>query len=163
MYNCFFNHLCIFWSIVTKPSCSINFSGGSIANMFAMNLARHKRCPDIKEKGLFSCQRLVAFTSEQVGAGFKSCQVNARGGLLGRECSGNALQFLIWIGDIKFLLFSRMVAEKKGSKIMVANTSCPLGCCFSVEGLICIRWKICLQMCPVKFSIYFGICLFLGI
>ncbi|XP_072030360.1 cysteine sulfinic acid decarboxylase-like isoform X2 [Amphiura filiformis] len=39
--------------------------GGSIANMYAMNLARYKHCPDIKEKGLFSCQRLALFTSEQ--------------------------------------------------------------------------------------------------
>ncbi|OUS30061.1 glutamate decarboxylase ['Osedax' symbiont bacterium Rs2_46_30_T18] len=39
-------------------------SGGSQANLIAMLLARHKRCPDIKTKGLQG-QTLVAFVSDQ--------------------------------------------------------------------------------------------------
>lgn len=39
--------------------------GGSIANMYALNIARYKRCPDIKTKGLYCSGRLVMFTSEQ--------------------------------------------------------------------------------------------------
>ncbi|XP_048366740.1 acidic amino acid decarboxylase GADL1 [Sphaerodactylus townsendi] len=39
--------------------------GGSVSNMYAMNLARYKYCPDIKEKGLSGMPRLVLFTSEE--------------------------------------------------------------------------------------------------
>lgn len=41
-------------------------SGGSVSNMYAMNLARYKFCPEIKEKGLSGLPRLVLFTSEEV-------------------------------------------------------------------------------------------------
>lgn len=34
--------------------------------MYAMNLARYKFCPEIKEKGLSGLPRLVLFTSEEV-------------------------------------------------------------------------------------------------
>ncbi|XP_030054046.1 cysteine sulfinic acid decarboxylase isoform X2 [Microcaecilia unicolor] len=37
--------------------------GGSISNMFAMNLARYRRYPDCKQKGLWALPKLVAFTS----------------------------------------------------------------------------------------------------
>ncbi|KAM5188186.1 acidic amino acid decarboxylase GADL1 isoform 5-T5 [Callospermophilus lateralis] len=39
--------------------------GGSVSNMYAMNLARYKYCPDIKEKGLFGLPRLTLFTSAE--------------------------------------------------------------------------------------------------
>uniref|UniRef100_A0A7M4EA87 Glutamate decarboxylase like 1 n=1 Tax=Crocodylus porosus TaxID=8502 RepID=A0A7M4EA87_CROPO len=39
--------------------------GGSVSNMYAMNLARYKYCPEIKEKGLSGLPRLVLFTSEE--------------------------------------------------------------------------------------------------
>ncbi|XP_064907685.1 acidic amino acid decarboxylase GADL1 isoform X3 [Columba livia] len=39
--------------------------GGSVSNMYAMNLARYKFCPEIKEKGLSGLPRLVLFTSEE--------------------------------------------------------------------------------------------------
>lgn len=39
--------------------------GGSISNMFAMVLARYKKCPEIKRKGTSNFQ-LVAFTSQEV-------------------------------------------------------------------------------------------------
>lgn len=42
------------------------FAGGSVSNMYAMNLARYKFCPEIKEKGLSGLPRLVLFTSEEV-------------------------------------------------------------------------------------------------
>ncbi|XP_043280791.1 cysteine sulfinic acid decarboxylase [Venturia canescens] len=38
--------------------------GGSMANGYAINLARHKKCPNIKETGLSDLSRLVVFTSE---------------------------------------------------------------------------------------------------
>lgn len=41
-------------------------TGGSVSNMYAMNLARYKYCPDIKERGLSGMPRLVLFTSEEV-------------------------------------------------------------------------------------------------
>lgn len=41
-------------------------AGGSVSNMYAMNLARYKFCPEIKEKGLSGLPRLVLFTSEEV-------------------------------------------------------------------------------------------------
>lgn len=40
--------------------------------MYAMNLARYKFCPEIKEKGLSGLPRLVLFTSEEVKAKQKS-------------------------------------------------------------------------------------------
>ncbi|NXL49993.1 GADL1 decarboxylase, partial [Podilymbus podiceps] len=39
--------------------------GGSVSNMYAMNLARYRFCPEIKEKGLSGLPRLVLFTSEE--------------------------------------------------------------------------------------------------
>uniref|UniRef100_A0A672NPP4 Glutamate decarboxylase 2 n=1 Tax=Sinocyclocheilus grahami TaxID=75366 RepID=A0A672NPP4_SINGR len=38
--------------------------GGAISNMYAMLLARYKMFPEVKEKGMSSVPRLVAFTSE---------------------------------------------------------------------------------------------------
>ncbi|XP_022082482.1 cysteine sulfinic acid decarboxylase-like isoform X2 [Acanthaster planci] len=48
-----------------KSGDGIFCPGGSIANMYALNIARYKRCPEIKQKGLYNSPRLVAFTSEQ--------------------------------------------------------------------------------------------------
>ncbi|XP_009955987.1 PREDICTED: acidic amino acid decarboxylase GADL1-like [Leptosomus discolor] len=42
--------------------------GGSVSNMYAINLARYKFCPEIKEKGLSGLPRLVLFTSEEVNS-----------------------------------------------------------------------------------------------
>jgi hypothetical protein len=42
------------------------FSGGSVSNMYAMNLARYKYCPDIKEKGMSGLPRFTLFTSAEV-------------------------------------------------------------------------------------------------
>ncbi|XP_055985577.1 acidic amino acid decarboxylase GADL1 isoform X1 [Sorex fumeus] len=39
--------------------------GGSVSNMYAMNLARYKHYPDIKEKGLTGLPRLILFTSAE--------------------------------------------------------------------------------------------------
>ncbi|CAN9514030.1 unnamed protein product [Ophioblennius macclurei] len=40
-------------------------AGGSISNMYAMNLARYHYCPDIKELGLSAAPRFVVFTSQE--------------------------------------------------------------------------------------------------
>ena len=48
---------------VTGPVCPL---GGAISNMYAMLLARFKMFPEVKEKGMSSVPRLVAFTSEHV-------------------------------------------------------------------------------------------------
>ncbi|KAK6491692.1 acidic amino acid decarboxylase GADL1-like isoform X1 [Huso huso] len=39
--------------------------GGSVSNMYAVNLARYKNCPNIKDEGLSGMPRLVMFTSEE--------------------------------------------------------------------------------------------------
>lgn len=46
-----------------RPVCPL---GGAISNMYAMLLARFKMFPEVKEKGMSSVPRLVAFTSEHV-------------------------------------------------------------------------------------------------
>ncbi|XP_072015152.1 cysteine sulfinic acid decarboxylase-like [Amphiura filiformis] len=48
-----------------KSGDGIFCPGGSVANVYAMNVARHKMFPDIKKKGLSGHQRLILFTSEQ--------------------------------------------------------------------------------------------------
>ncbi|KAG8010350.1 Acidic amino acid decarboxylase GADL1, partial [Nibea albiflora] len=40
-------------------------AGGSMSNMYAVNLARYRHCPDIKEDGLSAAPRLVMFTSQE--------------------------------------------------------------------------------------------------
>ncbi|XP_070690847.1 acidic amino acid decarboxylase GADL1-like [Pempheris klunzingeri] len=40
-------------------------AGGSMSNMYAVNLARYHHCPDIKEVGLSAAPRLVIFTSQE--------------------------------------------------------------------------------------------------
>lgn len=39
--------------------------GGSLSNMYAVNLARFQHCPDIKEQGMSASPRLVLFTSQE--------------------------------------------------------------------------------------------------
>ncbi|XP_005472410.1 acidic amino acid decarboxylase GADL1 isoform X3 [Oreochromis niloticus] len=39
--------------------------GGSLSNMYAVNLARYRYCPDFKEVGMFSAPRLVILTSQE--------------------------------------------------------------------------------------------------
>ncbi|XP_037532395.1 acidic amino acid decarboxylase GADL1 [Nematolebias whitei] len=39
--------------------------GGSMSNMYAVNLARYRFCPDLKEVGLYSAPRLVLLTSQE--------------------------------------------------------------------------------------------------
>lgn len=40
--------------------------GGSISNMYGMTVARYKKFPDIKSKGLWGLPQMVAYTSEDV-------------------------------------------------------------------------------------------------
>lgn len=40
--------------------------GGSTSNMYAMNLARYKLHPEVKNQGLWSLPRLTIFTSPEV-------------------------------------------------------------------------------------------------
>ncbi|XP_030015110.1 acidic amino acid decarboxylase GADL1 [Sphaeramia orbicularis] len=40
-------------------------AGGSLSNMYAVNLARYHHCPDVKELGLSAVPRLVLFTSQE--------------------------------------------------------------------------------------------------
>ncbi|KAI3361513.1 hypothetical protein L3Q82_013659 [Scortum barcoo] len=40
-------------------------AGGSMSNMYAVNLARYRHCPDIKEAGLSAAPRLVILTSQE--------------------------------------------------------------------------------------------------
>ncbi|XP_044064037.1 acidic amino acid decarboxylase GADL1-like isoform X2 [Siniperca chuatsi] len=40
-------------------------AGGSMSNMYAVNLARYSHCPDIKEVGLSAAPRLVIFSSQE--------------------------------------------------------------------------------------------------
>lgn len=47
--------------------CDVCPIGGSLSNMYAVNLARYHHCPDIKELGLSAVPRLVLFTSQEVG------------------------------------------------------------------------------------------------
>uniref|UniRef100_A0AAX7U2G0 Glutamate decarboxylase like 1 n=1 Tax=Astatotilapia calliptera TaxID=8154 RepID=A0AAX7U2G0_ASTCA len=39
--------------------------GGSLSNIYAVNLARYRYCPDFKEVGMFSAPRLVILTSQE--------------------------------------------------------------------------------------------------
>ncbi|CAB1312487.1 unnamed protein product [Coregonus sp. 'balchen'] len=41
--------------------------GGTMSNMYAMNLARYRAFPEVKLKGLWALPRLAVFTSQQVG------------------------------------------------------------------------------------------------
>uniref|UniRef100_A0A3Q4M9X0 Glutamate decarboxylase-like protein 1-like n=1 Tax=Neolamprologus brichardi TaxID=32507 RepID=A0A3Q4M9X0_NEOBR len=40
--------------------------GGSLSNIYGVNLARYRYCPDFKEVGMFSAPRLVILTSQEV-------------------------------------------------------------------------------------------------
>lgn len=53
-------HLCF------NTLCAAFCPGGSMSNMYAVNLARYRHCPDIKEDGLSAAPRLVMFTSQEV-------------------------------------------------------------------------------------------------
>uniref|UniRef100_A0AAX7VNJ7 Glutamate decarboxylase like 1 n=1 Tax=Astatotilapia calliptera TaxID=8154 RepID=A0AAX7VNJ7_ASTCA len=48
-----------------KHLLRFSLPGGSMSNMYAVNLARYRCCPDIKENGLSAAPRLVMFTSQE--------------------------------------------------------------------------------------------------
>ena len=41
-------------------------AGGAISNLYAVAVARHKYCPEIKTKGMSGQRRMIIFTSEHV-------------------------------------------------------------------------------------------------
>lgn len=49
--------------------------GGSVSNMYAMNLARYQLLPDVKRQGLFGLPRLNVFTSSEVRNGHHTVSV----------------------------------------------------------------------------------------
>ena len=53
--------------LATTPSFPV--TGGSISNMYAVNLARYQRYPDCKQRGLRALPPLALFTSKEVGRG----------------------------------------------------------------------------------------------
>lgn len=54
---------------MTPPSgyLPLPATGGSISNMYAVNLARYQRYPECKQRGLRALPPLALFTSEEVG------------------------------------------------------------------------------------------------
>lgn len=53
---------------------NIAFSGGSMSNIYAMNVARYYKHPEVKTKGLCGLQKqLSMFTSEKVNFCFMFC------------------------------------------------------------------------------------------
>ena len=46
-----------------SPSCVV---GGSFMNILAVNIARHKACPEIKSAGLYGQKRLKIYVSAEV-------------------------------------------------------------------------------------------------
>lgn len=40
--------------------------GGTISNIYALMLARHRKFPKIKEEGMYGGQKMVVYTSAQV-------------------------------------------------------------------------------------------------
>ncbi|XP_048733038.2 cysteine sulfinic acid decarboxylase-like [Ostrea edulis] len=48
-----------------KDGDAIFTPGGSIANMYALNVARYKRYPDVKSKGVYGLPKLCVLTSEK--------------------------------------------------------------------------------------------------
>lgn len=53
-------------------------AGGSISNMYAMNVARYHRFPDCKRRGLWALPRLAVFTSKEVQlGGVLGCWISA--------------------------------------------------------------------------------------
>lgn len=53
---------------VTQVSSSPS-AGGSISNMYAMNVARFHRFPESRQKGNWALPRLALFASQEVGRG----------------------------------------------------------------------------------------------
>lgn len=58
LQSCFWQ-LLLFLGLLSPP-------GGSMSNMYAVNLARYRYCPDFKEIGIYASPRLVMLTSQEV-------------------------------------------------------------------------------------------------
>ena len=58
----------VFLGVVTsiKIDSDFEFSGGSVANMYGMNVARYYQFPDIKTDGMYGLPRLIVLTSDHV-------------------------------------------------------------------------------------------------
>lgn len=51
---------------INTQLCDVCPPGGSMSNIYAVNLARYRYCPNIKEDGLYAAERLVILTSQEV-------------------------------------------------------------------------------------------------
>ena len=58
MYNCTMLNICL--------KLSFCIVGGSFMNILAVNIARHKACPEIKTAGLYGQKRLKIYVSAEV-------------------------------------------------------------------------------------------------
>lgn len=47
-------------------TCDSFIEGGTISNIYALMLARHRKFPNIKEEGMYGGQKMVVYTSAQV-------------------------------------------------------------------------------------------------
>ena len=63
--NVLFRKLCLTWS--KKNHVFYISTGGSMGNIYAVNVARYRRYPEVKTKGMGILQKqLCMFTSEKV-------------------------------------------------------------------------------------------------
>ena len=59
-------NFCSYIVVILTNEFILNDSGGSMANMYGMVLARFKKFPEVKIKGVGGIGELVAFTSQEV-------------------------------------------------------------------------------------------------
>lgn len=82
-------------------------AGGSVSNMYAMNLARYKFYPEVKEKGLSGLPRLALFTSEEVKTKqkafcalfFKGCEIMSLEYLMGHWCNKFVISAILELSE----------------------------------------------------------------
>uniref|UniRef100_A0A3B4ZZ16 Glutamate decarboxylase 2 n=1 Tax=Stegastes partitus TaxID=144197 RepID=A0A3B4ZZ16_9TELE len=112
--------------------------GGAISNMYAMLLARFKMFPEVKEKGMSSVPRLVAFTSEHDTQTLHYC------------CTLTIPMFLLSSG-FSSLVFQSHFSIKKGAAALGIGTESVI--CIKADerysrvSIIFHRWEIIDQGC----------------
>ncbi|MGH0188036.1 UNVERIFIED_CONTAM: hypothetical protein FKN15_027653 [Acipenser sinensis] len=67
--------------------------GGSISNLYAMNLARYRAFPEVKQRGLWAVPRLAVFTSKEVAPTIKERMVKKGSMMVGYQPHQDKVNF----------------------------------------------------------------------
>uniref|UniRef100_A0A8C8JNR1 Cysteine sulfinic acid decarboxylase n=1 Tax=Oncorhynchus tshawytscha TaxID=74940 RepID=A0A8C8JNR1_ONCTS len=90
--------------------------GGTMSNMYAMNLARYRAFPEVKLKGQWALPRLAVFTSQEVGENnFNSCSLLSYRGCMITDDLSEKIELAKSQGAVPFLVHATSGTTVQGA------------------------------------------------